>query len=343
MTPKKNLTKDQLSDLMVGNIDLQMNTEILNTDEVKALMDSQWNNPLEAKTSYVPDLKSIFNKIKKRTHPSNDRQSTHTEFLMNEVQNLKFQYSTLRKRFGIALGIAASVILIITLSTIYVLDTNQVFKKTFTENIAPKGQKSNVILPDGTKAYLNSGSALRYDNFFGKKYRNIQLVGEAYFEVTRNEKLPFIINADEIEIKVLGTKFNVMAYPEDNFVETMVKEGKVSVTDVHGKNSVFLTANQKATFHKDTKQLLFNNANADLYTSWKENLLIFDNENFADVIKKLERWYDVTVMVQGTDSIKDRFTLTIKSESLREVLELISYTTDIEYTIKANQVTITYK
>jgi transmembrane sensor len=104
-----------------------------------------------------------------------------------------------------------------------------------------------------------------------------------------------------------------------------------------------LIANQKATFNKANRELMMNNAKPDLYTSWKENLLTFDNENFTDVIKKLERWYDVKIMVEGTDSIRDRFTLTIKSESLREVLELISLTTYIEYTIKANEVTITYK
>jgi transmembrane sensor len=339
----KKLTKNLLSDLIVGNQDLNMNAEILNTDEIKSMMERQWDNPYEVKTQNVPDFKMIFSKIKSEIINPEVEPRTNSLILVNELQNLKLQYTSLKRRFGIALGIAASVIIIISLTTFYFISTNQVFKKTYTENIAPRGQKSNVILPDGTKAFLNSGSALRYDNFFGKKYRTVELVGEAYFEVTRNEKLPFIIKTDEVEVKVLGTKFNVMAYPEDNIIETIVKEGKVSVTDVHHKSSLFLTANQMATFHRDTKKFMLNTANPELYTSWKENLLTFDNENFADVIKKLERWYDVKIMVEGTDSIKDRFTMTIKSESLREVLDLISLTTNIEYTIKANQVTITYK
>ena len=199
-----------------------------------------------------------------------------------------------------------------------------------------------MILPDGTRVFLNSGSVLRYDNFFGKKYRTLKLAGEAFFEVTRNEKLPFIIQTADVEVQVLGTKFNVMAYPDDDCVETTVTEGKVSVTEMHGHASLELTANQKATFHKSSQLLLLNDVNTDLYVCWKENLLTFDNENFADVIKKLERWYDVKINVQGTDSIKDRFTLTIKSESLREVLELISLTTNIDYKIRDDQVTITY-
>ena len=248
-----------------------------------------------------------------------------------------------RKRYVTVLAIAASIAVLITLGSIFFIEQNQVFQKTYTENIAPKGQKSSVILPDGSKVFLNSGSVIRYDNFFGKRSRELQLSGEAYFEVTHNEKLPFVINTADVEVKVIGTKFNVMAYPEDEVVETIVTEGKVSVTEVYNQSSLLLNANQKATFIKKQQILLLNDVNPGLYTSWKNNLLIFDNENFADVIKKLERWYDVNIQVEGTDSIKDRFTMTIKSESLREVLELISLTTNIDYSIEANQVMISYK
>jgi ferric-dicitrate binding protein FerR (iron transport regulator) len=100
----------------------------------------------------------------------------------------------------------------------------------------------------------------------------------------------------------------------------------VSVTEINGQSTTLLNANQKATFHKKTKKLIINEVDPELYTSWKENLLTFDNENFANVIKKLERWYDVSITVEGTDTIKDRFTLTIRVKP-REVLELIRLTT----------------
>jgi len=89
--------------------------------------------------------------------------------------------------------------------------------------------------------------------------------------------------------------------------------------------------------------LLVNDVNPEPYLSWKENILVFDNENFSNVIKKLERWYDVSIHVEGTDSIVDRYTLTVKSESLREVLDLISLTTNIKYSINVNEVTIQYQ
>ena len=340
---QKHLKKKLLSDLIIGTNDPAMNSDILETEEVKSMMYHQWKNPQEVHITQKPDLKKLFDKIKERTHPEVAKKSVTTQFLINEIDELKLHYRSLRKRLIVTLAVAATIALFITISSIFIIEQNQVFRKTYTESIAPKGQKSHIILPDGSMVYLNSGSVLRYDNFFGKKYRELQLSGEAYFEVIHNEKLPFIINTADVEIKVLGTKFNVMAYPGDKTVETTVSEGTVSVTEIHNQSSLLLNANQKATFHKDTQILLLSDVNPNPYISWKNNLLIFDNENFADVIKKLERWYDVDIQVEGTDSIKDRFTMTIKSESLREVLELLSLTTDIDYTINANQVTINYK
>ena len=340
---QKYLNKKLLSDLFIGNDDPEMNAEILETEEVKAMMYHQWKNPQEVHVTAKPDLNKLFNKIKEKTHPETASKSITTQFLISEIQELKTKNCSLRKRYVAVLSIAASIAALITLGSIYFIGRNHIFQKTYTENIAPKGQKSNVILPDGSKVYLNSGSVIRYDNFFGKKSRKLQLSGEAYFEVTHNEKLPFVINTADIEVKVLGTQFNVMAYPEDDIVETIVTEGTVSVTETHNQSSLLLLANQKATYHKQSQILLLNDVNPGLYTSWKNNLLIFDNENFTDVIKKLERWYDVRIQVEGTDSITDRFTMTIKSESLREVLELISLTTNIDYSIEANQVMISYK
>jgi transmembrane sensor len=336
---KNNLTKGLLSELIIGNFNEEMNSEILNTKEVNALMDHQWEHPDEVAVVSTPDFQKIFNQIRTSSVTEKDQ----LKDLSGELIQLNTKYSLLRKRFIRTISIAASILLLIGLGITYYINTNQVFKKTYTENIAPKGQISSVILPDGTKAFLNSGSVLRYDNLFGRKYRNVQLVGEAYFEVAHNERLPFVINTDVIRIKVLGTKFNVMAYPEDNVVETIVKEGKVSVSELNGASSLLLLANEKATFNKKTRELILGRANPDLVTSWKENLLTFDNENFANVIQKLERWYNVKISVEGTDSIKDRFTLTVRTESLREVLELIGLTTDIEYTIDGNHVTIKYK
>ena len=340
---QKHLSKEKLGNLLIGNNDPPMNSEIIETEEVKSMMYHQWKNPQEVHAAEKPNLKKLFEKIKQKTHSESAVTSPAAQFLIAEVEDIKSKYRSLRSRFIISLSAAAAIALVIATSSLIIIQRNHVFKKLYTENIVPKGQKSNLILPDGTRVFLNSGSVIRYDNSFGKKYRKLELSGEAYFEVTHNEKLPFIINTADVEVKVIGTKFDVIAYPGDETVETIVTEGKVSVTELHNQSSLMLSANQKATFNKDTRLLMLNYVNPDLYISWKNDLLTFDNENFANVIKKLERWYDVKIHVEGTDSIRDRFTMTIKSESLREVLDLISLTTNIEYSVDANQVTITYK
>lgn len=340
---RKKLNKELLLELIINKMDDKVYSEAFETEEVKSLMYHQWKNPNEVAVSRKPDFKTLFDKIKERTHPETAEKSANTEYLIHEIVDLKDRYNSLKTKLKLSIGIAATVVLLITLGTLSIVSTNKVFQKTYTESIAPSGHKSHVILPDGTKAFLNSGTVLRYDNFFGKKYRNIELVGEAFFEVQKNEKLPFVIVTEDVTVEVIGTKFNVMAYPDDEYTETTVTEGKVSVTENYNKSSLLITANQKATFDKNTNEFLMENINPSPYISWKEDVLSFDNENFTNVIKKLERWYNVSIHVEGKDSITDRYTLTIKSESLREVLELISLTTSIDYTIKENDVMITYK
>ncbi|MBN1599481.1 MAG: FecR family protein [Bacteroidales bacterium] len=338
---RKRLDKKLLSELFIGSPDPDTNKKALETEEVKSMMYAQWKEHADAK-SQGPDFTRIFEKVKERTHPEKTEKSANTEFLIREIDFLKNDNKILKKRIRLFVSVAASIVLIISFIASVIMINSGVFETYYSENIAPAGQKSQVILPDGTMVYLNSGSAIRYSSFFNKKNRSINLSGEAYFEVTRNPEMPFIINTRDIEVEVVGTKFNVMAYPDDNYIETVVAEGKVSVTELHNKTNVLLNANQKATYYKDSRLLVFAGSDPKTYICWKDNILIFDNENFAQIIKKLERWYGVTIYVTGRDSLEDRFTMTIKDESLREVLELIGMTTDIEYTINDKDVKIHY-
>ncbi|NJK85966.1 MAG: FecR family protein [Bacteroidales bacterium] len=221
-----------------------------------------------------------------------------------------------------------------------ILTSTDLFEKSVTESIAPLGQKSQIILSDGSKVFLNSGSILRYDNHFGKRNREIELSGEAYFEVAKNKKIPFVITTSGIEIKVLGTKFNVMAYADEPEIITKVTEGIVKLTDLKTGNNENIVASQSASFSKINREITLSNFTNINDLSWKDNSLHFDNENFEQVIKKLERWYNVSIKLEGKDSIDDRFTLTIKDESLREVLDLIKHTTPLEYKISGENVRI---
>jgi transmembrane sensor len=339
----KKLNKHLLADMILGNLDFKKRTELLEYEEVKTLMGLQWENPQELASQTKPDFHNLLQKIRANINYGDLNKSTSTILLTSEIDALKNRNLALKKRIAYTIGIAATILLLVTIGSIYVLSTNKIFQKTYTQNIAPKGQKSQVILPDGTTVYLNSGTILKYDNIFGKLNRDVEMVGEAYFEVAHNERLPFIIHTKEIEIEVTGTKFNVMAYPEEDYVETIVSEGKVKVSEVEGLSSFVLTANQKASYHKPSKLLVKGEVKTTPYIGWKDNVLTFDNENFNEVIKKLERWYNISIKVNGKDSLEDRFTLTVRHESLKEVLDLINITTPFRYTINQDKVVITYK
>jgi transmembrane sensor len=340
---RKKLDKNLLIELIAGSPDESVSAKILESNVVNNLMEHQWSHPEEVAVKETPDFDRVFAGIEKKISIKNINPLHNTSLYIRELDTLRLRNSRLKRRITLISGIAAAVLLFIMVGSISFIKTNKIFQKSFTQNIAPKGQKSQVIMPDGTMAFLNSGTILKYDNSFGKRNRNVELVGEAYFEVSHNKDLPFIIRANEVEIEVVGTKFNVMAYPDEEYIETTVTEGKVNVRETTGTSSLFLTANQRATYHKSTKLLALKDIRTEPSISWKDNVLSFDNENFEDVIKKLERWYNVSIVVEGKDSLEDRFTLTIRHESLKEVLDLINRTTPFNYSINEDKVKITYQ
>jgi ferric-dicitrate binding protein FerR (iron transport regulator) len=338
-----NLTKLLLLKLIFGDYNKKDISDSLNSDEVSSMLYLEWNKLQYPDIDQKPDYKILFEKIKDNINIKSEQKPFATKYLTLELERLNQKHLRLKKQFRIWISIAASLILLFCISTILFISKIPLLQKTVTESIAPYGQKSQLVLADGSKVYLNSGTVLRYDNRFGKQNRKIELTGEAYFEVKENKRIPFIITASDIEIKVLGTKFNVMAYPDESKIETTVTEGTVNVRELKNGNSVIITANQKASYSKMNHLLTQHNVNSFVYSSWKENILYFDNENFENVIKKLERWYNVNIELTGKDSVDDRFTLTIKNESLREVLDLIGLTTPLNYKIKDSHVIITYK
>lgn len=162
--------------------------------------------------------------------------------------------------------------------------------------IIPFGKTSEILLPDGTRVYLNAGSRLVYPEFFVDKKREVLLVGEAFFEVKKDENHPFIVQTTEIRVKVMGTKFNVCAYPTDKIIETVLTEGKVSLE--RNNSGLFsetedLEPGQMASFNKTSGETLINKVDTDNYTLWKDGLYKFEHSDLNRVIKKLERYYNV--------------------------------------------------
>jgi len=202
-----------------------------------------------------------------------------------------------------------------------------------------RGQKANITLPDGSKVWLNSESKLTYTPNFNVKNRELQLNGEAYFEVAHNPKKPFIVSSHDISVEALGTAFGVKAYNEDNQVTSILMKGKVRVTTPDGE--VVLLPNDRISYDKSThKKYLSSVTNATDFTGWIHNELRFENESLGDIAKTIQRIYNVEVKFTSENLKKQRYTGTINNNSLESVLNIISLTSPVKFQIDNQQVTL---
>jgi len=209
--------------------------------------------------------------------------------------------------------------------------------------IVPSGQKSQLILADGTKVWLNAGSRLTYSNLYNTKERIVELDGEAFFEVIKDEKREFIVKTGMVDITVLGTSFNVNAYPEDSNISVSLLEGKVSVSSARDHRVLaYLEPNQGAVISRSDLICQVNSCDAETESIWRMNTLKFDGASAEEVSRKLERWYGVDITLENTKP-DNHYWFTIKTESLTELLESINKLTPIEYKINGEEVTIRYK
>ncbi|MEQ9289489.1 MAG: FecR domain-containing protein [Cyclobacteriaceae bacterium] len=198
----------------------------------------------------------------------------------------------------------------------------------------PNGVKTRIKLPDGTKVWLNSGSKISYPRTFSQNIRKVELEGEAFFEVHRDTSKPFIVNARNVETRVLGTSFNVMAYEKRNVAIT-VATGKVQVSSFDNeslkKSTIDLIPDQQATFDLTTGNINVNKIDATRFSAWTEGKLIFDEMKMDEVVQNLERWYGVKVFVQS-EAIKNcTISIEYANETLINVLDGFKYIFNIDY------------
>jgi ferric-dicitrate binding protein FerR (iron transport regulator) len=175
---------------------------------------------------------------------------------------------------------------------------------------------------------------------FGHGTRDVFIEGEAYFAVAKDSEHPFVVCAGQLKVEVLGTRFDVCAYPDDNEFSATLDEGAVNAVHSLNGKSVTLIPGEQVILNRETNELSRSKVNTELFTSWKENLLRLEDAPFEEVIKKMERWYDVKITIDPSINTKERYTMTVKTESLREMLQLVSKTTKMDYEIKENSVVI---
>lgn len=239
-------------------------------------------------------------------------------------------------------GAAAVALLCLISFASYRTGTEQV-KKQFAEMVveAPLGSKTRLYLPDGTLVWLNAGSTITYSQGFGVEERKLKLSGEGYFEVTRNKQLPFEITTKELQLRVLGTKFNFRNYPEDEEVSVSLLEGKVSLRNYLKNDALcYLEPDQKAILNKKNGKLMVSASEARYTAEWTNGFLFFDEELLPDIIKELERSYNVKIYIEDESLKTFRFygNFVRKEQTIQEILEMLASTGKLEYRIERKTV-----
>ncbi|WP_125718811.1 FecR family protein [Flavobacterium ustbae] len=209
----------------------------------------------------------------------------------------------------------------------------------------PYGKKFRLQLSDGTFVHLNSGTTLKYPvKFIAGENRQVFLEGEAFFDVAKDKKHPFIVNADELNVRVLGTHFNVSNYPEDVATDVVLVEGSVGMygykQDFDASKNTILKPGFKGSFNKQNATISTKAVITDIYTSWINGGLTFRNMTFKNIITKLERRYNVTIINKNEKLANEKFNASFKEESIENVMSYFNDIHGINYTIKNNQILI---
>jgi hypothetical protein len=211
--------------------------------------------------------------------------------------------------------------------------------------VVPYGKTGNLELSDGSKIWINSGSRIIYPAVFADSKREIFIDGEAYLEVARNEKSPFIVKTDLMEISVLGTSFNISGYKNDDQQSVVLAEGSVSIKRIQDKTAQTIKPNQKYTLEKQTHHAVVNEVDIFDYICWKYGFLSFKNEKLSDVLKKVERYYNIRIGYDASAAL-DRTTVSGKldlKEDIKETFRIISITAPITYEIQNEGIKINVK
>ena len=237
------------------------------------------------------------------------------------------------------------------------------------EVIAQKGSRSTLTLPDGSKVWLNADSRLTYHNSFNNSKREVELEGEAFFDVVKDTNRPFIVHTSGIDVKVLGTSFNVKSYPGDGTIEATLIRGMIEVVRKNNPSApkMILRPHEKLVFNKEISTgsqpaISGNKAGKKMYaaeqdiaiallpkgkadsliseTSWRYNKLIFEGDTFRQLANKLERWYDVKISIRDEKLLHYRFKGIFENETIQQALVALQLTNNFKYTISNNEIVI---
>jgi len=327
-----------------------MGPTMKNTDDIIKLaagcIEPERKGELFLELEQDPESEKIYNKAKTALAflASSSKMSEYKiENSYRKLQKkINLQSPAFRFKTGVFLKYAAILVLLSGIASwLYDLKNQNRLpveqKLKYTSVVARYKEMSQIILPDSSVVWLNSGTTLTYNNDYAVGNRDLSVKGEAYFDVRKNRKIPLTVTCDELKVKVLGTKFNVSAYPEDHQITVALESGAVEL--LHTKNKSFsykLSPGEMAHYHIASNDMTVEKANVADFTVWKDGLLVFKDTPMAEVIKRLERKFNVEMIVDNPLVYEPAFNATFKDENLAEVLDYIRFSCHIQYKILKN-------
>lgn len=328
-----------------------------------------------------------------RIQPENDSQYAENKYrnLVQQIKNMRIdegkfnqddhfingdEENTNNKKKKWLLAGGSLVVLFITAILFFFYSGKQLSQKDTAEfdaknEISTKsGSKTSLVLPDGTKVWLNANSQLTYEKHYGNKLREVTLIGEAYFDVVKSKEKPFVIHTAKMDIKVFGTAFNVKCYPGEKTTETSLVRGSIEVTLKDRKEKIMLKPNEKLVINNQddspkkntvssssgkvieskttiekpiialTHLTLLPADNTIIETAWVQNRLVFSSETFEEVVLKMERWYNVKIYIMNESLKEERLTGNFEKETVTDALNALKLTTKFYYSLKNNNINI---
>lgn len=313
------------------------------TPEGIALLFKIWEELPVEEGNFKIDFDFILDKIHHKVNLSK------SEKLLEEADQNLIKYKRRKHFINILTRVAAILMLPVLSFGLYMSlkyqsarDGHGSVNQAYNEVFSSVDAITKVTLPDGSNVWLNHSSSLKYPAIFNGDSRRVELNGEGYFEVVHNPKKPFIVTAGEIEIKALGTVFNVMAYSDEDKIETSLINGCVELKrKVYSGKSIPLLKmkpTEMAIFLKSNNEITTRFIPDDRYFAWKDGKLVFNKEPMADVVEKLSRWFNVDIQIKDAELLELTYTATFVEETLSQVLELMSMVSPVRYSITNRQI-----
>ena len=202
----------------------------------------------------------------------------------------------------------------------------------------PRGGQYQITLADGTQVWLNAASSLRFPTAFEGNTRDVELTGEAYFEVAKNPGKPFHVKVNQMDVQVLGTHFNIMAYGNESTAKTTLLEGRVTVTN-KGQTQQ-LAPGQQAVLNNTGNGFTVRDVNTDLAVAWKNGLFRFKETNIREIMRQVERWYDVEVDFKAMGNDQDYTGIVPRTQNVSALLQMLELTGTVHFTVEGRKITV---